>query len=146
MNKIKYEIIEPTKDVITTLEAIRFNAYELDPTKLSPEKTFYATELKNKKYLVFGCFYNNQLVGACYVSKQYNSLYIEQIFILKKYQKSKMHLGTNLLKYVLNNQKIIEAYFNTKFNFSYLDNYKDTTNFYEALGYKISNSQMKKRL
>lgn len=146
MNNIKYEIITLTDDNITLLENIRYNAYNIEQNKLQKEESFQIKELKNGKYIVFGCFIDNTLVGACYISNAYKSLYIEQLFILKKYQKSKLHLGTNLLKFVLKNQNIIEKYFNTKFYFSYLDNYKNTTEFYKSLGYNETEFLMRKKL
>lgn len=146
MTNIKYEIIPLTEENITLLERIRYDAYKMNTYALPPENTFYTRELKASKYLVFGCYLNNQLIGACYTSKAHNSLYIEQLFILKKYQKSNFHFGSNLLKFVLANKKVAEEYFNSNFYFSYLDNYKNTSNFYKSLGYTETESYMKKRL
>lgn len=143
---IKYKLISTNEDNITLLENIRYNAYGMNPNEFPPEQTFYTKELKKNKYLVFGCYLDNQLVGACYISNLYNSLYIEQLFILKEYQNSPYHLGSNLLKFVLTNKKIVEDYFNSKFNFSYLDNYKGTSNFYKNLGYTEKESTMKRRI
>lgn len=119
MNNIKFEIINLNEKNIKLLENIRYNAYQLNPLDFPPKNTFHTRELKNGKYLVFGCYLNNQLIGACYTSKSHNSLYIEQLFILKEFQKNKEHYGSNLLKFVLQNKEIIEKYFNSKFNFSY---------------------------
>ena len=147
MTNIKYEVVHLTEENINLLERIRYDAYNMNPNDFPVENTYHTRELKNGKYLVFGCYLNNQLVGACYTSKTYNSLYIEQLFILKKYQKSDLHLGSNLLKFVLNNKNLVENYFNTQFFFSYLDNYQNTTDFYKSLGYRETNdSQMRKRL
>lgn len=146
MPNIRYEIIPLSEENITLLEQIRYDAYGIDPKNFPLEPTFYATELKKGKYFVIGCMNNNQLLGACYTSKAHNSLYIEQLFIKKKYQKSKLHLGTNLLKFVLNNKKKIETYFETNFYCSCLDCYKNTSHFYQALGYKEKYPFMKKRL
>lgn len=146
MNNIHYKLIPLTNENIELLENIRYNAFGIDKNKLEIESSFYAKKLKEKKYIVFGVSLNNQLVGACYISNYHNSLYIEQLFILKKYQKTKLHLGTNLLKFILSNKKIVENYFNTKFYFSYLENYKDTSDFYKTLGYEEKEFFMRKRL
>lgn len=146
MTNIKYEIIPLTEENITLLERLRYDAYGMNPNDFPPENTLHTRELKNGKYLVFGCLLDNQIVGACYTSNTRKSLYIEQLFILKKYQNSSPHLGTNLLKFVLANKKVAEEYFNSKFYFSYLDTYKNTTSFYESLGYEEKDSHMRKRL
>lgn len=146
INEIKYEIIPLTEENITLLETIRYDAYNININDFPINNTLHTKELKNNKYLVFGCYLNNQLTGACYVSKNHNSLYIEQLFILKKYQNSNLHLGTNLLLHILNNKEIIEKHFNQKFKYSYLDNSKDTYNFYQSLGYIEKENFMRKKL
>lgn len=146
MNHIEYKIVPLSDETIKLLETIRFNAYNIDPTNLDPTKTFYSNNLKNNKYLVFGCYLENQLIGACYISNSYNTLYIEQLFIHKNYQKSELHLGTNLLLHVLQNKQIIESYFQTTFQFSYLEDYQNTKNLYQSLGYQEKGSFMSKRL
>lgn len=146
MNNINYKLLTLTEETIKTLEYLRFDAYEMDPTKFPPEQTFYSKELREGKYIAFGCYLNNQLIGACYISKSHNSLYIEQLFIKKEYQNNKLHLGTKLLLYVLENKQIIEEYFQTKFYYSYLDNYQNTINFYRSIGYQETNNLMRKRL
>ncbi len=144
MNNIKYQIIPITEENIILLETIRFDAYGMNKDALPPENSFHANELRKGKYLVFACSNDNELIGACYTSKLHNSLYIEQLFIKKEYQGKQF--GKNLLQYVLNNKNIAEKYFDTHFDFSYLDNYKGTTNFYQSLGYTEKDSYMKKRL
>lgn len=146
MTNIEYKLIPLTKENIQLLEKIRYNAYGLDLNNIPPENGFYTKELTQGKYLVFGCYLDNQLVGACYTSKSLNSLYIEQLFILKQYQRSSLHLGSNLLKYVLDHKQVAEDYFKSTFYFSYLDNYKDTINFYKSLGYEERDWNMRKRL
>ena len=143
MINIKYTTIPLTKENIKLLEQIRYNAYQIN---ISPINNNYTIQLKNNQYIVFGCFLNEKLVGACYISNSYKSLYIEQLFILKEYQKSNHKLGSNLLRFILKNKKIIEKYYNSKFNISYLDSTKELTTFYQSLGYKESNFLMRKRI
>lgn len=146
MLNIKYKIIPLTEKNIIKLEEIRFNAYEINTNDFSPQDSFHTNQLKNNKYLVFGVYLNEKLVGACYISNSYNSLYIEQLFILKEYQNTKYHLGTNLLKYVLDNKKVIEDYYSTKLYFSRLENHNESSNLYKNLGYSEDEFRMKKRI
>lgn len=88
MNNINYKILSLSEETIQLLEHLRYDAYGMDPTKFPPEQTFYSKELRNSKYLVFGCYLNNQLIGACYTSKSHNSLYIEQLFIKNNTKKT----------------------------------------------------------
>ena len=146
MEDIKYGIVPLTNSNIELLENIRFNAYKIDTTDFPVKDSFHFGKLQNKKYIVFGCYLNNELIGACYISNSYNSLYIEQLFILSEYQKSSYYLGTNLLKFVLDNKSVIEKHFNSKFYFSRLENKNIDSNMYKSLGYVEQDFQMKKRI
>lgn len=141
---IEYKNITLSYDNIKLLETIRYNAYGFKDINI--EMGFYMNKLNDKDYLVIGVLLDNKLVGACYIKNTYNSLYIDQLFILKEYQKSSLHLGSNLLKYILINKEIIEKYFKTKIFYSYLDNNKNTVGFYEKFGYRKVGSLMKKRI
>ena len=143
---IKYKIISLTEENINLLEKIRFNAYGIDEEKMSHKKSFYINDLKSGKYLVIGAFLEEILVAACYTKNTYHSLYIDQLFVLKKYQKTPLHIGSNLLKYILDNHKIIEEYFQEKFHYSYLDDYRGTKDFYQNLGYIEKENLMKRHL
>ena len=146
MNDIQYSKLLLTEEMIIQLESIRYNAYNMNKKQYPIEKTYHTMNLKKGNYLVFGCFLNNQLVGACYTSNSNHSLYIEQLFILKKYQRTGLCLGKNLLLYVLKNKEMIEEYFHTNFNFSYLDAYGNTSNLYTSVGYRKVNSLFRKKL
>ena len=146
MDNIQYSKLLLTEEMIIQLESIRYNAYNMNTEQYPIEKTYHTMNLKKENYLVFGCFLNNQLVGACYTSKSNNSLYIEQLFILKKYQRTSLYLGKNLLLYVLKNKEMIEEYFHTTFDYSYLDAYGNTSNLYTSIGYKKVNHLFRKKL
>ena len=113
---------------------------------MSHTESFYINDLKSGKYLVIGAFLEGMLVAACYTKNTYHSLYIDQLFVLKKYQKTPLHIGSNLLKYILDNHKIIENYFQEKFYYSYLDDYRGAKDFYQNLGYIEKENLMKRHL
>lgn len=146
MYHIEYQTIPITEENINLLEQLRYNAYGIDSTNFKVEETYHAKQLREGKYLVFGCFLETQLAGACYISNSYNSLYIEQLFIKKEYQRSNLHLGSNLLKYILKNKQIIENYFQTNFYYSYLDTSKNNEQLFLQLGYQEKNFLMYKNL
>lgn len=143
---IKYKIISLTEENIDLLEKIRFNAYDINEEKMPHTESFYINDLKSGKYLVIGAFLKGMLVAACYTKNTYHALYIDQLFVLKKYQKTPLHIGSNLLKYILDNHKIIEDYFQEKFYYSYLDDYRGTKDFYQNLGYIEKENLMKRHL
>lgn len=143
---IEYKIIDKTEKNIFLLEQIRLNAYQIDTSNFNIQNGFYAKDLVNHNYLVIGCFIENELIGAAYIKDTYQSLYIDQIFIRKEYQKAPQHFGTNLLKYILENKDIVEKYFHTSFTYSYLDDGRNTKKFYENLGYTETNNLMRKHL
>lgn len=136
MYHIEYQTIPITEENINLLEQLRYNAYGIDSTNCKLEETYHAKQLREGKYLVFSCFLENQLAGACYISNSHNSLYVEQLFIKKEYQRSNLHLGSNLLKYILKNKQIIENYFQTNFYYSYLDTSKNNEQLFLQLGYQ----------
>ena len=142
----EYKIISLTEENIDLLEQIRFNAYEINKKKMPHTNSFYTNDLKSGNYLVIGAFIEGILVAACYTKNTYHSLYIDQLFVLKKYQNTPLHIGSNLLKYILENHQIIENYFQDKFHYSYLDNYRVTKEFYQNLGYNEKNNLMKRHL
>lgn len=130
---------------IEKLELARFDAYGMKTDEFDIKNTFYANELRNKKFLAFGTYLEDELIGGCYVSNSRNSLFIEQLFIKRKYQRLK--LGTLLLTYILENKEMIEKYYQREFNACCLENRKELDKFYESLGYKrINQMVMKKRI
>lgn len=136
---INFKVIDLTENNIIESEKLRADVYNYKNTK--PNETFFYNEMINGKVLAFGAYKEDMLIGACYVSKTFQTLFIEQLFVLQEYQNNEEHIGTNLLQYVLNNKEVCEKYFNTEFKFSYLDN-KVSKEFFENLGYKENNSNM----
>ena len=108
------------------------------------KNTFSANQLRNKKYLAFGAYLEDKLVGGCYVSNSRNSLYIEELFVRK--DAKQIEVGTNLLKYVLKRKSFIEKHYQQEFSTSCLENREELNGIYQSLGYrKISPIVMSKR-
>lgn len=134
--------VEVNEDTIRILENVRYDAYNMDDIEIDVSQTLYTCELRRGKYVVLGAYLDNILVGACYVSKQFNSLFIEHIFVKRQFQKSELHVGKKLLMCVLKNKHIVEQYFDTEFSHSYLDPRNELIPFYEQLGYELSDTTM----
>ena len=133
-----------TDENIEKLELARFDAYGMKTDDFDLKNTFSANQLRNKKYLAFGAYLEDKLVGGCYVSSSRNSLYIEELFVRK--DAKQIEVGTNLLKYVLKRKPFIEKYYRQEFNTSCLENREELNGIYQSLGYrKISQIVMSKR-
>lgn len=141
---ISCENLKITDENIEKLELARFDAYGMKTDDFDLKNTFSANQLRNKKYLAFGAYLEDELVGGCYVSSSRNSLYIEELFVRK--DAKQIEVGTNLLKYVLKRKSFIEKYYHQEFNTSCLENREELNGIYQSLGYrKISQIVMSKR-
>ena len=133
-----------TDENIEKLELARFDAYGMKTDDFDLKNTFSANQLRNKKYLAFGAYLEDKLVGGCYVSNSRNSLYIEELFVRK--DAKQIEVGTNLLKYVLKRKSFIEKDYQQEFSTSCLENREELNGIYQSLGYrKISQIVMSKR-
>ena len=145
---LTFQRIDINDKTIALLGKLRYDAYAIDFLNFTTKgtETYYSHELKNKKYLVYGAYLANELVAACYISDVFNSLYIEQIFVKKSLQydqENNLHIGSNLLKFVLNDRFQIEEYFEKKFQVCKLSPVsKAAQMFYEKMGFKLANEQM----
>ena len=141
---ISCENLKITDENIEKLELARFDAYGMKTDDFDLKSTFSANQLRNKKYLAFGAYLEDELVGGCYVSNSRNSLYIEELFVRK--DTKQIEVGTDLLKYVLKRKSFIEKYYHQEFNTSCLENREELNGIYQSLGYrKISQIVMSKR-
>ena len=133
------------EETIEILEQVRYDAYGMLSLEIPCTKSFYANELRKNKYIVYAAYLDDELVGACYVSNS-RSLYIEQLFVKKKYQS--LEIGKRLLLYTLYNKKEIEQYFKETYKYSYLSSISNKFNkYYEELGYKkVDEVYMKKSI
>ena len=94
---------------------------------------FFSYSMVEAKEVPITLFYSNTC-PHCAKEKEF----------LKEYQNNENHIGTNLLRYVLDNKEICENFFKMKFEFSYLDN-RCSKSFCEALGYKENRNDMMSR-
>ena len=142
---MSFSLLQIDLDTISMIEELRFDAYDI--SGIDSSKTYYANEIRKGKFIAFGAFYQGELIGSCYVSNSGSTLYIEQLFVSKAFQKTNLHVGSNLLKYVLSQKDYIEDYFNCNFHYSCLDSINNTDNLYKRVGYVKTREQlMKKRL
>ncbi len=81
----------------------------MDVDYLESNQTFYEQNILNGKVLTFGAFKEDELVEACYVSVSLKSLYIDQLFIRKNYQKCQ--ISKELLEYALRKKNVIGEYY-----------------------------------
>lgn len=141
-------LVELNLDNIVLLETIRFKVFNINSTDFDLSRTYYAKEMLQGKYLVYGAYIDEKLIGACYVSNSWNSLYIEYLFVLPEYQHNVLHVGSSLMHYALEQKDFINNYYNTEFYQSYLDSANKTSTFYEKFGYTKCNvpNFMKKTL
>lgn len=139
--KIRYEVLPPTEENIIQVESLRYNAYGFPKPKAGFQKTYFAHELRKDQMLIFTCYYQEELVGACYVSNSFNSLYIDQLFVAQEYQEIGLHIGKNLLEYILHNKEIVEAFFQRPFSWSKLaHSSQKAKTIYEEIGYREVNT------
>ena len=142
MNKLIYKIYNPKSKEIEDLEKLRCEIIKID------KSNYYLDLLLKGKIIGIGCYYNNQLIGGSYISDFLNSLYIEQIFVKEEYQNNALHIGSSILKYILENKKIFSEYYNKNFDNCRLES-KNRDSFYSKLGFKNEGNimgTMKKRL
>lgn len=144
MNFSVMEVLD--SEIISKLEKLRFNAYDMSCNEgVDVCETIYARDMQSGKYVVYGAFYNNELIGSCYVSKAYDSLFVEQLFVAKKFQRSDLCVGSGLLDYVLDQREYIENYFDCNFTYSCLDSVDRAQKLYKRKGYIPTGSFLMKR-
>lgn len=144
MDDFNYKVIN-NEDEFKLLESLRLDSYDIHELKLNQ---YYFDKFINHKLLAYEVHYRNELVGGAYISSSFNSLFVEQLFIKKEFQRSYLHVGSKLLEYIIKNKETCELFFKTKFNISRLESRNNET-FYQKLGYQKENNiydTMKKRI
>lgn len=138
MSNTSINILQPTEENIILIEKIRTRSYGIEKDNI--EENYYTQQIRNGNYLVFVTLLDNKIVSGCYLSNAYNSLSVEQLFVRPEYQEKGLHLGKNLLKYILDNKYIIEEYFQQKFTTSTISPISEKSKkIYESLGYTTTN-------
>lgn len=131
------EIVLPTENNIIQLETLRSNAYN-NSNFQSKINSYYANQLRKNKYIVFAYIYEGEMVAACYVSNSLDSLYVEQLFVAKRYQEVGLHLGQKLLSSIIENKNFVEHYFNKEFTYTKISPCDPkSNNIYKKMGYRL---------
>lgn len=131
---MKYKMISMINDA-EKLEEIRKKTIGVN----TDQPSYYLEQLKNGSMIAMGALLYDELVGGVYVSNSQKSLYIEYIFVDKEHQNK--GIGTNLIKYVIENKELFEKIFENKFILSKLEPNSDKiADFYKNLGYSEPNN------
>lgn len=144
MNELSFSIIDK-EEFFKTVELLRLKTYGI---KSIDANQYYYDMFINHNMLVYGVFYRDELVGGAYVSSSFQSLFIEQLFVKREFQHNNLHVGSELLKYIINNKKACESFFNAKFDVSRLEN-RNNDSLYKRFGYKEEDNiygTMKRRI
>lgn len=138
MNYDNISLLIPTPSNILKIEQIRYNAYSKKVAYEELKNTYYAQKLLSQEIICFIYTYHDEVVAGCYVSSDFNSLYVEQLFVLKKYQEVGLHLGQKLLSSIIENKNFIEHYFNKEFTYTKISPCDPkSNNIYKKMGYRL---------
>lgn len=133
---MKYTFMGNSMEVYNLLEKVRSNAYNIDFISNS-----YKSFVEDGKLFFAGAYLNEELVAGCFMSNKYDSIFIEELFVAKKYQNKGLGIGSNLLKFILDNKEELEIYYDKKFDYTKLEAAsKSLEEFYEKLGYHTQDS------
>lgn len=120
------------------LERIRSSAYFIDYFVSDR----FTNKVLNNQLLLVGAFIDNELVAGAFITDELDSLYIDQLFVGVKYQRNELHVGYNLMKYILNNKDKVEEYFHKELLLSKLQASDSLQPFYKKLGYHTGENYM----
>ncbi len=133
---VQYKVQPGTEKTAHQMEFIRLSSYGIVPHEEDYDP-HYIKEICNGNILVFTCYYEGKLVAGCYISNTFHTIYVDYLFVLPEYQEQGLHLGRNLLEFVLSNKTIVEDYFQESFSESKLCTTSDkSTSIYKKIGYQ----------
>ena len=123
---VDYRILHDFREI----EHLRRKAFEI-----TSMLDYFENNLKEGKMVAVGAYLDGKLIGGAYISSSMHSLYIEQLFVNKEYQHQ--GIGSNIVRYILNNKGYFEKYFNEKYIYSKTEPSSDEAlKMLENLGYK----------
>ena len=140
--------ITDNQEEIMKAEYLRFRAFGI-PFGVTDCDTFsfYYHQITNKNMIPYALYIRGRMVAGCYVSSTYDSLFIDQLFVMPELQGSGLKLGRLLLSYVLANKDEIGEFFNKDFERSSLETLNaKTTAIYQKVGYERHGHLMTKKL
>ena len=141
--KIEYKFLNMDEEHMKEYEEMRLEAFDyghLNKLALSQTRYTKAAQENKRIFVVVGLYYEEELDAIVYVSNNHNSLYIEQLFVRKNKQGKHLHLGRQLLQYILENKETFEQYFNQHFEISSLTPIDEKSiAIYKSFGYQKKN-------
>ena len=133
---ITFKLEESSLDIANKLEELRLRSYGINPSPKDYDP-YYIDNIIKGNMLAFTCYKDNDIIGGCYISNAFNSIYVDYLFILKEYQNKGLHIGRQLLQFILDNKILVEEYYKTEFNESRLYALTDKTKeIYSSMGYE----------
>lgn len=133
---LSVRLMPNTMDTIFTMEMLRNNAYGNSEIKENINSK-YKDLIMDCEIYVFGLFNDEELVAGIYLSDLCDGIFVDNLFVKKIYQGSKLYYGRYLLQYILDNKELFEKLVFRKFDKSslyYLNDY--SKKIYEDMGYE----------
>ena len=147
MDCSKVKRISDNEDEMIKAELLRYRAYHLPVDLIDKDYSYYFLQMKNQKIIPYALYIRGRMVAACYVSNTYDSLFIDQLFVMPELQESGLKLGRLLLRYVLNNKEELSREFQQELTVSALESINEkSTAIYKKEGYEKAGFLMKKKI
>ena len=143
----KVKRIDDSEEELFKAEVLRYRAFGIPLEGVEDDCSFYYYQIKNKAVIPYALYIRGRMVAGCYVSHTYDSLFIDQLFVMPELQESGLKLGRLLLRYVLANKDELSQEFNTELTHSSLESINQkTTAIYQKEGYEKKGFLMTKKL
>ena len=142
-SKISYNYIPITEvsvdaatEAVNNLEELRANAYGYKKAEDISPLNYYSCQLLRGNLISFVAFYQGKMAGAIYVSKIGDDLSVDDVFVAPDYQKSGLHLGKQMIQYVIDNKELVEEILECSFEGSIISPSNDASKeMSHSLGY-----------
>ncbi len=136
MEEYTIKIMNHLED-INTIEQLRKEVFHLKQNATN----YYEFHILHNQMIPYGMFYNNQLIAGCYISKSFDSIYVNFLFVKEEYRHNGLKIGRKLLLYILEHKKEIEEFFGQEFTISKLHpNNQESRRIYQTIGYNTTNN------
>lgn len=127
---------EAAQEAVRDLERLRANAYGYECGDAISPLNYYSCQLLKGNLISFVAFYQGKIAGAIYVSKIGTDLSVDQVFVSPDYQNSGLHLGKQMIQYVIDNKELVEEILECSFEGSVMSpNNDESKELSKALGY-----------
>ena len=143
----KVKIISEEEEEILKAELLRMRAFNLLPETLDIDNSFYYMEMMNGSIIPYAMYIRGRMVAACYVSGAFDSLHIDQLFVMPELQGKGLRLGRSLLNYVVNDKERIEERLHHEFEYATIEPInKKVSELYQEEGYRHNGFMLSKKL